>query len=253
MKEFFNSGSGSAVGAFFCFFLIVYHPAQAQDSLKSFRLKPTVSGNISLNSNGIAPVPAFSLGDPALIAGFSLNAKRFSYDPQLGYTLSLKPWIIDNWLRYRFIMKPKFEMRAGFDASMFFSEFASPDDTVWRGQRYFAFELAGTYKFSDKFTLALMYWSDNGIDKGTIKGHFINLVGDWPDLVPSPWLLLAANLQVFYIDYTGQNDGLFLAPRVSAAHRNFPIAIFFQATQQVFTNISPPPGFRWNAGMAYSF
>jgi hypothetical protein len=64
---------------------------------------------------------------------------------------------------------------------------------------------------------------------------------------------LAAALQIFYINYDGNNDGLFVAPKISSSVRNIPFSIFLQVTQALSSNISPFPGFRWNAGIAYRF
>ena len=72
-----------------------------------------VSGDVSLNSNGIAPIPAFALGKPTVMANIILTKNRFSYNPQLSYGLNFKPWIIDNWFRYKINVKQKFELIAG--------------------------------------------------------------------------------------------------------------------------------------------
>src|SRR5664279_505761 len=63
-----------------------------KDSLKN-KLEPYLS--FSLNSNGIAPIPAFSLDKPAIIASVGLTKGRFSYDPGLAYGLDGKVWYID--------------------------------------------------------------------------------------------------------------------------------------------------------------
>ena len=239
---------------FFClvflsFFILCFSREKA-DSTKT-RLK--VNGNISLNSNGMAPIPSFSLGKPAVIGAFALNKGRFSYDPQIAYSLELKPWIIDNWLHYRLINKPSFELRTGIDISMFFSEYNAENYPVWQGQRYIALEIAGIYKFSSASSIALMYWSDNGLEEGTISGHLINLVYDRSDIALWKNILLSVNCQLFYINYTGDNDGLFISPKISLSVRNVPLSLFFQVTQALTSNISPDPGFRWNLGLSYIF
>jgi hypothetical protein len=65
-------------------------------------------------------------------------------------------------------------------------------------------------------------------------------------------VLLSAAVQVFYINYEGDNDGLFVSPKVSVSLRNSPFSLFFQATQGLSSNIYPFPGFRWNVGLAYT-
>jgi hypothetical protein len=62
----------------------------------------------------------------------------------------------------------------------------------------------------------------------------------------------AATLQIFYINYDGNNDGLFVSPKISSSVRNIPFSVFLQITQALSSNISPFPGFRWNIGISYT-
>jgi len=219
------------------------------DSTKS---KLKAGASFSLNSNGIASIPAFSLGDPAVIAAVNLAKGRFSYDPVLAYDMNLRPWFIDNWFNFKLINRPTFELRAGLNISSFFSDVELSDTVFLQGQRYFAFAMTGIYKFSPTISLLLSYWNDRGQDPGSLKGHYINLQGDKTDIPIGKHVLLAVGLQLFYINYDGSNDGLFLSPRLASSVRNFPISIFFQAIQPLTTNVEPNPGFRWNIGVAYT-
>jgi hypothetical protein len=233
----------------FFFILSVSYSQEKTDSTKS---KLKANANVSLNSNGIASIPAFSLDKPAIIASVSLAKNRFSYDPVLAYGLDLRPWFIDNWLHYKIVNRPTFEFRTGFNISTFFSEYKVQDESIWQGQRYFALELAMNYKISQNTSLRFAYWNDRGQDKGTLKGHFFNLEGERSEINVGKKGLLSATLQLFYINYDGNNDGLFVSPKLSASLRNVPFSMLFQATQALVSNISPFPGFRWNIGLSYT-
>ena len=238
----------------FCFLLLIFifTGSPSQEKGDSSRTKLKAEANVSLNSNGVASIPAFSLGKPAIISSVSLVKNRFSYDPVLAYGLNLKPWFIDNWLHYRVIRKPAFELRTGVNFSTFFTENKLPDETILRGDRYLAVEVAATYNFSPNTSLTLMYWNDNGIEPGTISGHFFDLVGEKRDIRLGKSVLMSANVQLFVITYDGNNDGLFVSPKISFALRDIPFALFWQGTQVLTSNIIPDPGFRWNIGLAYS-
>ena len=220
------------------------------DSTKS---KLIINGSVSFNSNGMAPIPAFSLGKPALIAAVSLTKRRFSFDPQVAYGLNFRPWIIDNWVHYRLIYRPKFELRTGMDVGIFFSQYDAGDYKILQGQQYLTFEVAGIFKFSPKNSLSLLYWDDNGQDPGSLKGSFFTLIYDYADIKIGNAILFSGNVQLFYIHYTGKNDGLFISPKISFSVKDVPLALFFQATQPFKSNILPDPGFRWNLGMGYMF
>jgi len=232
----------------FLVFLIPVSHAQAPDSTKQ---KLKASANFSLNSNGIASIPAFSLDKPALIASVSLVKNRFSYEPVLGYCLEMKPWFIDNWLNYKLINRPGFELRAGLNFSTFFTPVKISDTAILKAERYFAYTITGVYKITPGTLLTLAYWSDNGQEPGTIKGHFFNFMGEKNDIDVGQHFILAVTLQFFYINYDGNNDGLFFSPRIAGSVRNIPFSIFFQSTQPLSSNIKPFPEFKWNAGLAY--
>ena len=239
-----------AFSLLFLFFFTVAYAAEKCDSTKA---KFHFTGNVSLNSNGMASIPAFSLGKPAFMANLTLAKRRFSYDPTVAYGLNMRPWIIDNWVHYRLIYKPKFELRTGVDFSMFFSEYDTGEDKILQGQQYITFEIAGIFKITPESSFSLMYWSDNGQDPGSMSGSFFNIVYDRASIGIGKSLLLSVNVQLFYLDYTGANDGLFVSPRIAASLKDLPLSVFFQATQAITSNVEPFPGFRWNAGVAYMF
>jgi hypothetical protein len=239
--------------SFCALFILIFVVSYSQDKADSSKTKLKAYATVSLNSNGIASIPAFSLGEPAIMASVSLAKNRFSYDPTLAYGFNMKPWFIDNWLHYKIIRKPLWELRTGFNISSFFSEYQLDDGkTILEGQRYFALELAATYRLSTNSSLTFMYWNDNGYEPGSISGHFFNLVGERTDIKAGNNVLMAVNLQLFYITYDGDNDGLFVSPKISAAVINVPFTLFFQATQPLVTNVTPSPGFKWNIGISYT-
>jgi hypothetical protein len=237
----------------FCLvFLFIFTVSYSQEETTASKRKLKAGATISLNSNGIASIPAFSLGKPAIIASISLAKNRFSYTPTLAYGLDLRPWFIDNWLNYKIIRKPVFDLTAGFNISTFGMKYNLPEGSVWEAQRYFAFAMTGVIKLSPKNSLTLAYWSDNGQEKGTLKGHFFNLLGERNDMTVGKKVLVSASVQIFYINYDGNNDGLFVSPKVSSTLRDVPFSLFFQATQAISSNIEPFPGFRWNIGVSYT-
>jgi hypothetical protein len=207
--------------------------------------------SISFNTNGIASIPAFSLGKPAVIAGANISKGRFSYDPVLAYSLEMKPWFIDNWLHYKIIDSRKFELKAGVNFSTFCQEVNINGTEFVKAERYFAFSLSPSYKFSATSSVIFDYWSDNGQEKGSISGHFISLAYDKSD-IPLGKILFSFNVMLFQLLYDGNNDGLFISPKFSLSVRNIPLDLFFQATQEIRSNITPSPGFRWNTGISYS-
>lgn len=235
----------------FLFIFTVVVSFSQEKTIESKR-KLQASASFSLNSNGIASVPAFSLGRPAVMASLSLVKNRFSYEPILAYGLDLRPWFIDNWIRYKLIVRPVFELRTGFNLSAFFSEYTPPEEFVWHSERYFAFELAGMYKLSTESALSFLYWIDRGQEPESMNGHFLDLVWDRSGIGIGKKVLMNLNVQFYYVNYDGNNDGLFLSPKISSSVRSFPLSLFFQANQAILSNVTPFPEFNWNIGISYS-
>ena len=231
------------------FIFCVSWSAELPDSTKS---KLEAKATVSINYNGIAYIPAFSLDKPALIGTLSLVKGRFSYDPQLSYGLNFKPWIVDNWFHYKIVNRPDFEFKIGAVFSAFFSEYETENETVLQAQKYLAVEFVSSYKFSPRSSLAFTYLLDRGQDPGTLSGHFYNLQAEQSDFKLGKKGLLSGSLQLFYIDYNGENDGLFAAANISASIMNIPFSVFFQGIQALWSNLDPFPGFKWNVGLAYS-
>lgn len=232
--------------------IFIFTVSWSQEEKNSSKAKFEASGTVSINSNGIAYIPAFSLDKPAFIGAFTLAKNRFSYDPILSYGLDLRPWIIDNWLHYKLVDKPAFELKTGVVFSAFFSEYDAEDEAVWQAQRYFAIEFTGLYKVATNSSFSLTYLHDRGQDPGTLMGHYINLGYEKTEISMGKKGLLSAALQLFYLNYSGNNDGLFVTPKISFSLRNVPFSINFQAIQALDSNITPFPGFKWNLGLSYT-
>ena len=223
---------------------------QDSETLSNPELKASCS--FSFNSNGISSIPSFSLGAPAIITAPSFTLGRFNYEPVLAYDLDIQPWFIDNWIRFKIIDRPKFEFRTGANFSMYFSDYKLSDSTILQGQRYWAAEFTAFYKPTASSFISAAYWNDNGIDPGTITGHYLSLMGERSDISLGKNVSLAANLHLFYINYDGSNDGLFISPKLTSSFRKLPFILFLHGIQAITSNISPFPGFSWNLGISYT-
>jgi hypothetical protein len=233
-------------------FIFISINSFSQENAVSSKRKLHATATFSLNSNGMAPVPAFSLEKPAIMASVTLVKNRFSYEPTLAYGLDSRPWFIDNWMHYKLIVKPVFELRTGFNPSSYFSEYAPTEEFVWYCQRYFTFEIAGMYKFSPVNSFSLLYWNDRGQETESIKGHYVAFFWDRSEIGIGKKVQMNLNVQLYYINYDGNNDGLFLSPKISSSVRNSPFSLFFLANQPLLSNIAPFPKFKCNVGVSYS-
>jgi hypothetical protein len=103
------------VGRFVLFFclLATVKVVQAQTKKDTIHTPFKFSGTLILSTNGISPIPAFSLEKPAVVANLSLRKRRFSFDPEMGFSTKGIPWYLNNFFRYRLIEKTRFQFQTG--------------------------------------------------------------------------------------------------------------------------------------------
>jgi hypothetical protein len=237
---------------FFLLCIFIGNVAFSQENTLSSKRKLKTTASFSFNSNGMAPVPAFSLEKPAIMASLVLTKNRFSYEPTLAYGLDSRPWFIDNWMHYKLIVKPVFELRTGFNPSAYLEQYKPSEEFVWHSQRYFTFELAGMYKLSPVSSMSMLYWNDRGQEKESIKGHYVAFFWDRSELNIGRKVQMDVNIQLYYINYEGNNDGLFISPKFTASVKNSPFSLFLLANKALQSNITPFPKFKFNVGISYS-
>ncbi|WP_373516442.1 hypothetical protein [Pricia sp.] len=216
------------------------------------------SGTIGLNTNGISPVPAFSLGKPAIMGFFSLRKNRFSFDPEVAYATDGVPWFFSSCFRYRIFGKKKLGIKvaAVWNVSHSYPEVIENgvSKTITKAERYLVFEFVPTFKLSEMFSLGSAVFVGRGFDKGSLKQmHFISLVANITKLRLSDKLYCSLFPQVFYLNLDGDTESFFVSGVAGIGHKKFPLFLSSQINQPVVTSISPNPGFSWNVGLSYNF
>ncbi len=217
------------------------------------------TGSITLTSNGIAPIPSFSLEKPSMHFVSSMQKKRFSHYVEFALSLDAKPWYIDNFFRYRVIESNKFNIGTGVLWSFDFTIPAVFEDEygiikkVSKPDRYLFLELAPEYSLSEKSTLQGCYWYGHGFDKGTLESiHFIYLKGNFTQSIFGD-LCFELSPQVYYLLLSDNGRGMFMTATINISHKQFPVSLSSLVNQSLTTTISPDPGFSWNISLIYPF
>ena len=205
------------------------------------------NGIIQVNNNGISPVPAFSLGRPALMTTFFIQKGGFIFSPEFNYALDGKPWVVNQWIRYQ-KQHERFTFRTGINMSLFFSR----NETNMKLNQYMALEGFMGYRLSKKSSLNLLYWHSKGLDLTAVKsGHFLSLSASISKIPVSKSLYIDFRPNVFYLTNKIPFKGVFVSAITSIANKKFPFSIFFQAVQPIKVNPNTP--FNWNYGLNYIF
>ena len=128
-----------------------------------------ISGGAGITTNGISLVPNFSLEQPAAIFNLNLYKGRFSFEPELTFSLQEgRPWYQIYWLRYKILNKGRFKLRAGAHPGFNFIKVQdSAGDESIQVERYITGELVPSYQLTKNLSLGIYYIVARGYDIDT--------------------------------------------------------------------------------------
>jgi hypothetical protein len=243
--------------SFYCL-LLVAPTVSAQEKTDTTRAEFHFSGTLSLTTNGISPIPAFSLEKPAITGFLSLRKKRFSYDPEMAFSIKGIPWFFNNCFRYRLIEKPRFQFRTaliwGIGNSYPQIVENGRTNSITKAERFFWLELMPRYKISEKIALSSITYSGYNFEPGSVKRiNYISLIGNFTKIRLKQNLYYSFFPQLFYLNLDGSTDGFFASGVLGIGHNKVPLFLSMQMNETLTTTISPNPGFKWNISLAYSF
>ncbi len=255
LKHFLHTRKQVAV---FCF-LLVFFPIYSQDAEDvTEKSKIQVSGSINLNTNGISPVPAFSLDKPSIIGTCSVDFKRLSFNPEIAFSANGEPWFISPRFTYLAIDRQKYELRISTLYSMSYSypELFLNGELHYSTllEHYMLLQSTSTYHLTEKSDISLTTYHGFGMGTASIKrGNFFVFGTNFKKLRITNTLYYNVLPQLTYIDLDGETNGLFAAGTVELGFKKWPVVLSTQLSQSLATNIFPQPGFKWNVGLTASF
>lgn len=217
----------------------------------------TFSGAITATNNGISTFPNLSLGKPAAIFDFSIKSKRWSFDPQLRFSMEGKPWTFLFWGRYKAINDKKFQFTIGAHPAFSFKEenvLALNGDakTVLNVYRYVAAEFTPNINLTKNFSLGLYYLYSHGVDPGTTtNSHFIKLNTAISNIKLTETTFLKWQPQAYYLKMDSR-DGYYASSMLTVTTKNCPFAVSSIMNKIIRSNI-PGDDFVWNMSLIYNY
>jgi hypothetical protein len=229
--------------------------SQKTDSTKRVR---HFYGSVSVTNNGISLVPTFSLGKPAAILNLSMGGEKFSFEPDLRFSLEGKPWSFLFWSRYRLINKNRYRLTIGAHPALNFKTARIPvkggdSSNVTIARRYLAGELAPGYSVSSNFALGVYYLYSRGLDDGTVKNtHFLTLNSTISNIKLPGKVFLRVAPQVYYLKQDAR-DGFYATASVSLTRKQLPVSVAAIFNKTIRSEIITSRDFVWNVSLIYSF
>lgn len=229
-------------------------PARSQET-GSDEKEYHLSGLVTATNNGISVIPSFSLGKPAFMFEFSIGGEKLSFDPQLRFAMNGKPWSFVFWWRYQFVNNDKFGFRVGAHPAFMFSDLSFDENEstidVIEARRFAAFEVAPSFKISDKVTFRPYLLTAHGFSRGIQNSVYFTLITSVSDLNITDNITFSMVPQVFYLKMD-ENDGYYLASAFSLSHKKSPVYLASMMNYKIKSEIASKD-FLWNVSLVYSF
>ncbi len=240
-------------------FFVLLHLSHFAFSQKTDSTKTPVnfSGSVSVTNNGISIVPSFSLGKPAAIFMLAVGKKRLTFEPDIRFSLSGKPWSMLFWGRYKLVTSDKFKVGTGAHLGLNFRTSVLPingdlsETTVTR--RYLATEFFPRYSLTKNISVGFYYLYGHGLDAGTIGNtHFITFNTNFSHIIITDKFFASFNPQLYYLKLDAQ-DGYFFTSTLTLAKKNFPLSVSSTINKEINSNITGSKDLLWNISLVYSF
>ena len=200
------------------------------------------NGNININNNGVSWVPLFTLGEPSLIANFSIGSDRFSVNPSFRYELDgLQPWSVDIYWNYKFLDKEKLRIDiGGFLPGTTFQDFTyeknGVEDKILTPWVTAMINPKITLLINDSFSIRLSYFT----------GIPLKIVDEENQFDSG---------EIFFIQplFKKLNSGIFSAQTLTVNINDSPISFSSIINKSIDIGSLSGKKFDWNIGLNYSF
>lgn len=224
-------------------------------SADSTRQVGHLAGGVTLTNNGISLLPTFMLGKPAVMFDLSVGKGRWSFDPQLRFSMEGKPWTFLFWGRYQALKTSRFLLNVGAHPAVAFLPARTPDGSPTEtlvAKRAVAAEVVPTYLVSKHANAGLYYLQARGLDPGLSKVvHLLALRAGFTKIPLTKTLSLQAGPQLYYLNMDGV-DGVYVTSTFALVKKDFPLSLQSIVNKAIRTNI-PSKDFIWNVSLIYAF
>ncbi len=235
-------------------FIATFAVAQQKETIKDTLQFRT---NISITNNGFSAIPTFTLGKPAGVATFSIAGKRYSFDPEIRYSLAGKPWSFVFIWRYKMLDYSKFKLIVGahLPAIAFRSIIEihnNQEEEVLVGQRFLPIEMIPTYIFNKKSSVGMYALFAKGLQlAGPQDTAFLSLNANFSNLNLGSNFEMRFNPQLFYLR-SDHNVGTYFASGLTISNSKSPFSVSTMMNKAIQTELGGKD-FNWNVSLHYAF
>lgn len=227
--------------------------AQQTDSTEAVK---AFSGAVSITNDGIAAVPALSLGEPAVILSFSMG-DRFRFQPEFKSSLEGIPWSFNFWWRYDVVRAGRFRASAGMPLFVSFRSLPAIINEVSGeaivARRFLGVELNPSYRATSGLSFGSYYLFSHSFDPNVPdNSHYISLYSVVSNIALFNQIALSIRPQLYYL-WIDRNDGFYVASSATITHKKSPFSISAVVNRKISARIPASPDFLWNVTLIFSY
>ncbi len=227
--------------------------ARAQETGQAAK---SFSGNIHLTNKGISQIPNFTLGKPAVQLDVRIGKRKLTFEPELRFATTGKPWdFVFRW-QYRMLQTDKFRLRAALNSVLNFvtssiTEDGDPRDAII-ARRFVGAQILPEYSVTKDLSIGGLYLYARGIEENTLRNlNFIVLNTRLSNIDVFDGWTVALNAQLYRLIIDGEG-GTYFSPSAVLAKKDFPISLSGLVNISLETEISGDP-FLWSMSAIYSY
>ncbi len=228
--------------------------SQNTDSTKTVS---SFAASVTVTNNGISLLPNLNLGKPAAIFVLNMARGRFTFDPEMRFSLEGKPWTFLYWFRYKLVQNNNFSLGIGAHPAFSFSikNFIALDGILQEQTvvyRYLASEIVPNYQVSKNVSVGVYYLISHGFEpQATQITNFFSLRSTISNIKLTDEYSLRFSPQFYFLNLDGK-EGFYFSSAQTLSKKNFPLSISSIISRAINTNI-PGNNFVWNISLVYSF
>jgi hypothetical protein len=223
-------------------------------SLNADSTKKLVSAAVTVTSNGISLVPAFTLDKPAAIFDLVVRKNKFSFEPEWAFGFDSKPWYFVFGFRYRLVQTSKLKMGVGFHPGFLFSTTdvtaGGVNNEYLTTSRFFVEELTPGFALSEKIIIGVYYQHSQGFNSILRQSHFVGLNCSFSNIDLGEKFFMKAMPEVYYLK-NDNKDGFYTTSTFTFAKKDSPFFISSVINKKIQSNIAGHD-FLWNLSLTYS-
>ena len=214
------------------------------------------AGTVGITNKGISQIPNFTLGKPAVQFDMRIGKGKFTFDPELRFATTGKPWdFVFRW-QYRMLQTDKFRLRVALNSVLNFVTSSITEDGDLRdgieARRFIGGQILPEYSLTKNLNIGMLFLYARGIEESTLRNlNFIVFTTGLSNIDVFDAWTVALNAQVYYLRID-EMSGTYFSPSAVLAKRGFPFSLSAMINKSLHTDI-PGDDFLWSASVIYSY